>query len=389
MNYIKVNTYRVCLGTTMLVLCLVPVISGLQDHRVCDVDGLCEEIAEGSRYHSDRRVDRLDQDQEQRLLLFNREKQIRERNEIRELERTEEPRLDTRDRREERSASSDRWIERNTDDRRLARSERDEDRQIHRHDRESVRVSGDRRDRFEEMRYRDESQRERAETRIAEREWNDERRVARDGERQEQRETNDGRRDRRSSDDRDKIRDELDNIRERRHEQQVDRHIERTEPVAIVRKVPVLTDDRRERTQHREQNDIRVLRTENRNRFDDNERRMNTDNRQDDRETDRRVQRDERSEETHERIRTDRRERDERESSRRGVHQSRLERLDTAELFTLANTSEASFIWNMVQVALIVLLVAQLMKKSEMDGTWKPSKLAELVCFRDSTIPSN
>nr|XP_029724308.1 pre-mRNA-splicing factor CWC22 homolog [Aedes albopictus] len=142
----KANVQLVYLmGTTMLVLCLVPIIDGLLDRRYCNADGLCNDNEDESRFYSDKRVDRLDQDQEQRLLLFNRaERRDAERFDRRDRERIDERRSDRRDERLARQDRSDATNDRRDNDRLESRQERIYDRRDINGRSEENRVNGER-----------------------------------------------------------------------------------------------------------------------------------------------------------------------------------------------------------------------------------------------------
>ncbi|XP_052862323.1 histone-lysine N-methyltransferase, H3 lysine-79 specific-like [Anopheles cruzii] len=203
-------------GTIFMVVCigLVATVRSvtMANERVGTVGDECVDEVSERRHYSDRRIDRLDQDQEQRLLLFNREanlkprhdhsderrgvERLEERREIRDnrmlvrdrADRREEGRLDADRRREDRMERLDEQRvradrrdepERREEARRVVDADRSERARIERTDRASV---GRREDRQERERCESEQERSREETRRS-----DERRNERAGRREVER----------------------------------------------------------------------------------------------------------------------------------------------------------------------------------------------------------
>lgn len=369
------------MGTTMLVLCLAPIINGLLDRRFCNADGLCNDNEDESRFYSDKRVDRLDQDQEQRLLLFNRaERRDAERFDRRDVERTDERLTDRRDERltrQDRSAASDE--RRNIRERLFDRQDRDIDRNVNDNvermiERSDYR-SGDRRLSVEERRSRNDD-------RVERRERFDERRMRETRDRR-----NDGRRE-------DLIRD---SEREQRRE--------------MLNRVEDMAEERREREGRA---DERLGENVRMDRDSTNEERSDRsigeyqqirgqlrdeNNRQDER----RVRNEQRSEQERvnrsaRRISEDRldREREDRVEDRRETRKTtndryEVSRVDAERIVDKFGTNNYStpFLWTIVQGALMAFIGYKIMKKNEMNGDWKPSKFTNLIKQRDTTISCN
>ncbi|XP_055530318.1 trichohyalin-like [Wyeomyia smithii] len=392
MNRTKINTKVVYLGTAVLVLRLIPFTSGLRDRFAVDIDESCDEVSDGSRFHSDRRVDRLDQDQEQRLLFFNREVV----NAQRDLERGDKPQLDDiRERRNERRVAGDELDERRSEGRQV-RLGRERDREIDVRDREIIEERyGSRND---ERRYRNEAREDRLGSRNDDDRVREERRNERDQERRETQRV-DGRRERREREDRAMIREERADRREQRQEREEQQYRENRHE---SREDRLEREDRREREDYREREDHRdrsILedrqREERSDRIDsvrrvasdddrrerqtlEREEKTSTDRSENDRHTRRVEHFEDDRQDSRSRSRREREDRNDRRERDMGDQSFQPEDLLSNENFN------SSFIWSVVQAALIMYIGFQLMKKSEQQGTWKPLKLANLVKFHDS-----